>query len=63
MNFTKKQKAWIMLIALVLSSGCGSFCAAMAGGADNTYCVIAGLAASGGAVFGALSTAPKDVEN
>lgn len=60
MNFTPKQKAWIMLVTLVLSTGGGITISTYLGGAKLWIAILAGLAAGGTNVYHSLAASPND---
>lgn len=60
MNFSPQIKAWILLTALVLSSGITMGVTAFLGGADWRVAVLIGLGTGATNVYHALSESPKD---
>ena len=63
MNFTDKQKAWILLITLVVSSGGAVTMTTFLGGAKWPFAVFAGLVTGASNVYHALSQSPKNKTN
>lgn len=60
MNFTTQQKAWILLICLVVSSGGAVSMTTFLGGAKWQFALFAGLVTGASNVYHALSQSPKD---
>lgn len=60
MNFSSQTKAWILLIALVISTGGGITIATFEGGAKLWVAILAGLATGATNVYHALSPRPSD---
>lgn len=58
MNFTPQQKAWILLIALIVSAGGGVFLTSYLGGAKLWLSVVSGLITASSSVYHALSKPP-----
>jgi hypothetical protein len=58
MNFTPQQKAWILLITIILMSGGGVFLTSLAGGSKLWFAVASGLITASSSVFHALSKPP-----
>ena len=60
MNFTPAQKAWILLVALVISAGGAVFLTSYAGGSKPWFAVVSGVIAGASSVYHALSKSPTD---
>ncbi|HYC64528.1 MAG TPA: hypothetical protein VEC14_07350 [Reyranellaceae bacterium] len=60
MQFPALTKAWIQLIALVLSTGTAAGVTAFLGGAHWGIALIVGLGTAGSNVYHALSESPRD---
>lgn len=60
MNFTDKQKAWILLSSLVISAGGAVFLASYAGGAKLWFALVSGFITGASSVYHALSKSPLD---
>lgn len=62
MNFTATQKAWILLISLVIGTACAVFTTSYLGGAKWWVAVIVAIGTAGTNVYHALSKGPQDVD-
>lgn len=60
MNFTDSQKAWILLVCLVVGTGGGVTVTSYLGGSKIWVAVLCGLATGATNVYHALSQSPKD---
>lgn len=62
MNFSPQVRAWLQLIALVLSSGIGVGYGAFLGGASPVAAFICGLGTAATNVYHALAASPNDAK-
>ena len=60
MEFTQKQKAWILLVCIIIGTGGTTFVVNFAGGAVWWCALIGGLAAGCGQIVTALMKSPND---
>jgi hypothetical protein len=60
MNFSDSQKAWILLLCLIVSTGGGVFLTSYEGGAKWWFALISALITSASNVYHALNQSPKD---
>lgn len=60
MNFSEQTKSWIMLLALVFSSGAAVFVTSILGGEKTWLAAITALGVAGTNIYHALSPRPKD---
>lgn len=63
MNFTDKQKAWILLISLVIGVASGNFVITFEGGCKWWVSLIASFGVAGMQVYHALSKSPDDASS
>lgn len=62
-GFNAQTKAWVKLVALVLSTGSGVAVTSYLGGANVWIAVLCGLGTAGTNVYTSLADSPQDAEN